>query len=411
MRRILCLLLLAGSTVATAASPPPAALDILKRSVGFESLPGNGQVPAYAEYLRGILLEAGFAPADVRIEPFGSGSEATATLVARYGGRGRLKPMLLLGHLDVVPARREDWQRDPFTAVVENGYVYGRGAQDNKFDITMMVATLAKLKRAGWKPRREIILALTGDEETSAASAKHLAEQLRGAEFALNGDIGGGRLDEGTGAARVYDLQVAEKTYTEMTLTALDVGGHSSRPTNTNAIARLARALVKVDAHRFPPQQGEATTCTVTQVSGGHAPNALPQRAVANVNCRIIPGTTAASVRRTLEDVIADPAVTVEYDTVLTLESPASPLRADVLAAVTSAVHARHPGLPVIPFVSPGSTDGTHFRRAGVPTFGVSGLYTRASDDFAHGLNERVPVAAIDGGLDHWERLLRELAR
>jgi acetylornithine deacetylase/succinyl-diaminopimelate desuccinylase-like protein len=404
--------LLAGSSVATAASPPPAALDVLRRSVAFESLPGNGQVPAYAEYLRGILLEAGFVPADVRIEPFGTGSEATATLVARYGGRrAKLRPMLLLGHLDVVPARREDWPRDPFTAAVENGYVYGRGAQDNKFDITMMVVTLANLKRAGWKPGREIILALTGDEETSAASSKHLAEQLKGAEFALNGDIGGGRLDEGTGAALAYNLQFAEKTYTEMTLTALDAGGHSSRPTSTNAIARLARALVKVDAHRFPLQQGEATTCAVTQVSGGHAPNALPQRAVANVNCRIVPGTTAASVKRTLDDVIADPAVTVEYDTVLTIESPASLLRPDVLAAVTSAVHARHPGLPVIPFVSPGSTDGTHFRRAGVPTFGVSGLYTRASDDFAHGLNERVPVAAIDDALDHWERLMRELAR
>jgi acetylornithine deacetylase/succinyl-diaminopimelate desuccinylase-like protein len=442
-----------------AATPPPSALEILQRSVAFQTLPGNGQIPAYAQYLRGLLLDAGYAATDIRIDPLGDGSEATATFTARLPGRQPAKkPLLLIAHMDVVPARREDWERDPFTAVLENGYVYGRGAKDNKFDLTMMVATLAKLRRSGFRPDRDVILALTGDEETTGEGAMRLARQYANAELVLNGDSGGGRLAEDGSGALTYTLQGGEKTYTDMTLTVTDAGGHSSRPTQTNAIYALSRALSRIGAHRFPLQSSELTTaffeasaavtpgetgdlmrryvanpadaeaveglarrpdlvgqlrttCVATQVNAGHAPNALPQRATANVNCRLFPGTSAHSVRQTLADVIADPAVVVTFDPSDTHESPASPLRADVLRAVTKAVRTRHPMVPVVPFMSPGATDGRYFRAAGVPTYAVSGLFIKPSDDFAHGLNERVPVAAIEPALAHWESLIRDLSR
>ncbi len=459
--RILTGLVLAGlAGSAIAAEPPvPAALDILKTSVSYRSLPGSGQVPAYAGYLRGLLLAAGYDAGDIRIERVGSGEQETATLTARLPGRDpKRKPILLIGHMDIVDARREDWQRDPFVATVENGYVYGRGAYDNKFDISSMVAALAKLKRAGFRPGRDVILALTGDEETTASSTKVLAEQLKGAEFALNGDAGGGILAEDGSGAVIYQVQAGEKTYVDMTLTVTDAGGHSSRPTATNPVYRLARALTRLDAWQFPVltneltqayfresapntpgAAGEAmkryvadpadagaiarlstfpayvgqlrTTCVATQVAAGHAPNALPQRAVANVNCRIFPGTTAASVQQTLRDVIADPSITVSYFPEYTFESSNSPLRPDVLAAVRKAVHARYPKLPIVPVMGVGSTDGTHFRGVGVPTYGVSGSFMKKSDDFAHGLDERMPVAAIDGAVAHWESLVRELSR
>ncbi|MET0280518.1 MAG: M20/M25/M40 family metallo-hydrolase [Steroidobacteraceae bacterium] len=437
----------------------PTALEILQKGVSFRTLPGSGQVPAYAEYLRSVLVEAGFAPGDVRVEAFGEGDAATATLTARYAGRDAARqPILLIGHMDVVDARREDWTRDPFTAVVEQGYVFGRGVLDNKFDVTAQVAALARLKRAGWKPGRDVLLALSGDEETSGNSAAHLVTQLKNAEFALNGDAGGGELAEDGASALGYGIQAGEKTYSDFTLTVTDAGGHSSRPTPGNAIYRLSRALDKVAALRFPVEKSELTrsffratapkidgeagdamrryvanpddqqaieilsrypehnaqlrtTCVATLIGGGHAPNALPQRATANVNCRIFPGVPAASVKQLLVGAIADPGVSIEYDAALTRESPASPLRPELIKAVEKAVHARYPGLAVVPSMSTGATDGVFYRAAGIPTYGVSGVFMRSADDFAHGLNERVPVAAIEPAVTHWESLLRDLAR
>jgi carboxypeptidase PM20D1 len=439
--------------------PPPAALDILKASIAYRTLPGNGQVPAYAQYLAGVLTDAGFEPADIRIGHVGTGAEETATLTARFPGRNpKRKPILLIGHLDVVDARREDWKRDPFTATVEGGYIYGRGAYDNKFEISAMVAALTKLKQSGFRPGRDVVLALTGDEETTARSTQVLAAQLKGAEFALNGDAGGGILAEDGSGGVIYQIQAGEKTYVDMTLTVTDAGGHSSRPTQTNAIYRLSRALTRLDAWQFPVltnelttayfresapntpgAAGEAmkryvanpadqdaiavlsgipayvgqlrTTCVATQLSAGHAPNALPQRAVANVNCRIFPGTSAASVQQKLREVIADPSISVTYSPEFTFESSNSPLRPDVMAAVRKAVQSRYPKLPIVPVMGVGSTDGTHFRAAGVPTYGVAGGFMKKSDDFAHGLDERMPVDAMDGAVAHWESLVRDLAR
>jgi acetylornithine deacetylase/succinyl-diaminopimelate desuccinylase-like protein len=431
------------------------ALEILKRGVAFRTVVPGDQTLPYAEYLKGVLVAAGYAPADVRTEAM----DGTAILVARYPGTDRAKkPILVLGHMDVVEAKREDWTRDPFTPVVENGYVYGRGAVDNKFDVSMAVATLASLKRSGWKPGRDVILVLSGDEETSMATTQKLAAEFKGAELALNADGGGGLLAE-DGKPVLYGLQAGEKTYADFTLTVTDPGGHSSRPGRTNAINSVAQALAKVGAYQFPAMQSELTTayftasapknpgpvgeamkryvanpkdeaavaalsaepeyvgqirttCVSTMVSGGHAANALPQRASANINCRIFPGTPSEQVRQELARVIADPSVKVER--VLgdgAIDSPASPLRPDVMAAVSKAVHARYPGLTIVPSMSAGATDSMHFRAQGVPSYGVAGLFMKASDDFSHGLNERAPVAAIDGSLAHWESLLRDLAK
>lgn len=441
------------------AAPPPGlhdeALEILTTGIGFRTVnPGDQMVP-YAEYLKSVLVKAGYRPEDIRIQPMAG----TAALIARYPGTDpKKKPIIVLGHMDVVEAKREDWERDPFKAVVENGYVFGRGAEDNKFDVSMAVATLAQLRREGWKPGRDVILALSGDEETKMVTTQWLANELKHAEFALNADGGGGTLDT-DGKPVAYGLQAAEKTYADFTLTITDPGGHSSAPTPGNPIYRMSNALEKLAAYRFPvmsneitraaaaamaskrpgpigealkrfsenPEDAQAiatlsadkdiapqlrTTCVATMISGGHAPNALPQRAQANVNCRIFPGTPAEDVRKTLEKVMAEPGLTVARVTDDgSVDSPASPLRPDVMAAVKKAVNARYPGLQVTPSMSSGATDGMHFRAVGVPTYGVAGLFSRNEDSFAHGLNERAPVASIDGSLDHWRSLLKDLAR
>ena len=447
------LLATAALSAPAAAQTPEVALDILTRSIAFRTVEGDGQGPAYAAYLKGLLTDAGYAPSDIVIEPMGE----TATLTARWPGSDpALKPIVLLGHMDVVEADPADWERDPFTAVVENGFVYGRGAVDNKGDISILVATLIKMKQAGWTPRRTVILALSGDEETNMQTARRLAEQLKDADLVLNSDGGGAALDE-TGLPIAYELQAAEKTYADYVLTVTDPGGHSSRPGPVNAIYRLNAALARLDAYDFPASlspitrgffeasvartpgaAGEAmkqlladptnpaalavltadpqyvgqirTTCVATMIKGGHAANALPQQATANVNCRILPGVSMAEVEATLTTVAADPGVVVRYLDTGTIAAPASPLRPDVVAAVTAAVHARTPGLPIVPAMSAGATDSMHFRAHGVPSYGVGSIFIKPTDEFSHGLNERLPVATIAPGMAQWESLLKTLA-
>jgi carboxypeptidase PM20D1 len=429
------------------------ALEVLQKSIAFRTVQGAGQVPAYAEYLKGVLVEGGYDAGDVTITPLGE----TATLVARYRGTDSArKPILLLGHMDVVEAKREDWERDPFVPVVEDGFVFGRGAMDNKGDVSILVAALIALKQEGWVPAADLVLALSGDEETGMLTTAELASSLRGAELALNTDGGGGAFDK-DGHAQVYSLQLAEKTYADFTLVATDAGGHSSRPTAGNPIYRLAAALERLASYRFPhvkseltsayfrasapvnpgqvgdamkryaqdPDDADAlavldadrenaprlrTTCVATMLAGGHAPNALPQRASATVNCRILPGTSIEQARQMLADAIAEPSITVTRIPSGGMESPASPLRQDVLDAVTAAVHARYPGIPVVPSMSFGASDGMHFRAQGVPTYGVAASFVKASDDFSHGLNERFPIENLAGGVRQWQQVLRELA-
>jgi len=453
----LAAILLASSALA-APKPDPVlhdqALEILKKSISYRTVAGGDQFVPYAEYLKGVLVAGGYSPSEITVEPMAG----TAFLIARYPGTDpKKKPLVISAHMDVVEAKPEDWTRDPFTPVVENGYVFGRGSVDNKFDVAMVVATMAKLRKSGWKPGRDVILAFSGDEETTMRTTAVLAERLKHAELVLNADGGGGLLAE-DGKPVAYGVQGAEKTYADFALTVTDPGGHSSRPTPTNAIYRLAKALDKLEAYRFPTMHNEITraslaasasntpgalgealkrfaanpddqaavetisadpawnpalrtTCVATMLSGGHAPNALPQKATATVNCRIFPGTSSESVKATLAKVIADPTVTITRADDGSIDSPPSPLRPDLMKAVTKAVHARFPGLPVVPSQAAGATDSMYFRAAGVPSYGVSGLFMKDSDEFSHGLNERAPISAIDGDLAHWDSILRDLAK
>lgn len=429
------------------------ALEILKEAIEVPTVLGRGKVPELADKLAARFLAGGFAVDDVRFVPM----DETGYFTARYPGRDPgAKPIVLLVHMDVVEALREDWERDPFVAVVEDGFVFGRGSSDNKADIAMITATLLKLRREGWAPARDVVLLATGDEETRMDTARAAAEVLRDAELVLNGDGGGGILDE-AGKPIVYGIQAAEKTYADIRLTATDPGGHSSAPDDSNPIVSVSAALARIAAYRFPaqispltrvywaraaenaapeiagamrafaadPSDEEAanslsarpefigivrTTCVPTQVSGGHAPNALPQSAVANVNCRIFPGTSRAETMQVLEELVADPAITFELEEDGSIESPESPLRDDLLAAVQAAMDDRAPGITIVPSMSAGATDSMFFRARGVPAFGVSAVFIRPQDRFAHGLNERVPVATLDPGVRQWETMLRALA-
>ena len=438
--------------VAMAAADPVVAKDILMRSVAFRTVEGAGEVPKLAAYYASVLKAAGFAEGDIVITPMGE----TATFAATIRGRdATLKPLLMIGHMDVVAADPKDWTRDPFVPVEEKGYIFGRGAEDNKYDVAMMVATLAQLKKDGWTPRRTVTLLLSGDEETAMVTTRALAAKYRDAELLLNGDGGGGLLNE-AGEPVLDQLQAGEKTYADFEIGFTDPGGHSSAPTPGNPIYRLARAIDRIAAHKFPPMRNELTkaslalsadriggavgaamkryaqtgdaaaaellsgrpefvgqvrtTCVATMAQAGHALNALPQSAKVQVNCRIFPGVAIDAVKAELVRVVADESATV---TTLgdPLASDASPLRADVMQAVVAAVSARAPGIPIMPSMSGGATDSVHFRALGVPSYGVSSLFMKAEDGFAHGLNERAPVAGIGAALVQWEAVVRALAK
>jgi carboxypeptidase PM20D1 len=430
------------------------ALALLKKGISFRTVIPGDQVKPYAEYLKSVLVQSGYKPDEVTIRPV----LGTSILIARFPGADPAKkPIVIIDHMDVVEAKPADWTRDPFTPLVENGYVFGRGAIDDKFDVSMVITVLGKLRREGWKPGRDVILALSGDEETLQQTARVFAAELKNAELVLNGDGGGGELSE-DGKPVYYGLQAAEKTYADFQIIVTNPGGHSSRPGKTNAIYQLSHDLERLEAFRFPVMNSEITmagfkaaasqiqgpmgealrryvanpkdqgaietlsadpdfagqlrtTCVATMIEGGHATNALPQKVMANVNCRIFPGTPSEEVRATIAKVIADPQARIERQNDGAIDAGASPLRPDVLAAVTKAVQARYPGLSVVPTMSAGATDSMFFRALGVPAYGIGAAFMKSSDDFAHGLNERVPVATIDGALFQWESVLKDLAK
>jgi acetylornithine deacetylase/succinyl-diaminopimelate desuccinylase-like protein len=453
------------STTAAAADPPGGrpgdrqAREILAQAISIPTQLGNHQVPELAEYLASQFRAAGFPADDVRITRFDFPDDKTATLVVRYRGDGSGgKPILLMAHMDVVTANRADWKRDPYTMVEEDGYFFGRGSYDNKAGLAAITATLLRLEREGFKPRRDLIVYFSGDEETSQRTTAAMLREHRDlldAEFALNSDAGGGSLDDDTGKPLYYSLQAAEKTYADFTFTVHNPGGHSSLPRADNAIYELAAALGRVQGWQFPvmtnditlaslratggitpgalgaamtkfardPRDAAAaavisadpayvgwlrTTCVATRLAGGHANNALPQSATANVNCRIFPGVSPDAVRAKLQE-LAGRGVEVKY-ALEVMSSDASPLRADVVDAVTRTVHARYPGLSVVPTQVAGATDGLLFRANGIPAYGVDGLFIRHRDDFAHGLDERIPVDSFYRSLDHWYLLIKDLA-
>ena len=429
---------------------------ILETSVEMDtSLDGNRN-PELANYFAQQFRAAGFPAADIHILPL----DNTAALVVRWRGDGTGgRPVLLMGHMDVVTARRADWERDPFTMVEENGYFYGRGVYDNKSGLAALTATILQMRAEGFTPTRDLIVAFTGDEETTGATARMLVSQHRDlidSEFALNTDAGKGILDETTGEPVQYYYETSEKTYASFTLTAHNEGGHSSLPRPDNAIFDLADAIQAVRAFEFPLMWNDTTlaslaaggavrrdalgramarfanhpgdrraartlaadgstagqirtTCVPTLLSGGHADNALPQSAVVTVNCRIFPGIAIADVQADLQRLVGDKiAVALLAD--FYMASDASPLRQDVTDAVTAAIGAAYPGTPIAPRMAPGATDGLFFRAVGIPTYGVSEMFLKESEDFSHGLNERIPVESLYKGLIFYRALLTSVA-
>ena len=431
------------------------AREIFSEVIAMRTAEGHGEVPRMAQFLARELRTGGFGDDAIEIVPV----DDTVGLIVRYESRSlsKARPILLLAHMDVVEADPADWVRDPFRLIEEDGFFFGRGTYDNKFGVTMLTTTFLRLRAEGFEPDRDLILVFTGDEETTQNTTAVLAARadLREAEFALNSDGGKGRLaPDGTPIA--YFLQASEKTYASFDITIRNEGGHSSMPRTSNAIYELADALKRIENYRFPVrtnpittgymaamgevEPGEVgaalaklavdptdksaadvlwhrpeyvgmtrTTCVATMLDAGHADNALPQRASATVNCRIFPDVDPESVRTRLAALAGPSAEVSVIDKAFLAVS--SPLNEEITAAVRAAIEARVGRVPVIPEMSPGYTDGSFFRAAGVPTYGVNSVFIRAEDSFAHGLNERIPVASLDAGLDQWYRLLNRLAR
>jgi acetylornithine deacetylase/succinyl-diaminopimelate desuccinylase-like protein len=432
------------------------ALEIYRNIISINTAYGYGNVPQMAEYLAGQLKTAGFTAEDIRILPL----EDTAAMVVHYRGDGRAgkKPILFLAHMDVVDASADDWGDDPFRLKEDDEYFLGRGTSDNKYGVMNLTQSFMRLKSSGFIPSRDLILVFSGDEETSQDTTNMLVTDFRDlidAEFALNSDSGGGSL-AADGRALAYSVQSAEKTYATFEISARNPGGHSARPRRDNAIYELSEAILKIREHRFPVQSnailsaslqaegmqlggdlGEAlmafadnpndqdaverilkdedydhiisTTCVATMIRGGEVENGLPQNATVTVNCRIFPGTEVNEIQSTLHKIIDN-----EHLEIAPLDdyfaSPASEPRSDVTLAVTRAVHQRYPNLKLVPSMSSGYTDAAYYRRAGIPTWGVSSDFIGPGGSNAHGTNERIPKATFYDGLDHWIIIIRELA-
>ncbi len=452
----LCVSALAAATCAQAATADEQAnaRRLMEKAISFRSTANHGETPKFAAFLSEEFIAAGFKKDDIEIVPAG----ASVGFVVRYRGDGSAgkAPILFLGHMDAVEADPKDWNHDPFVLTEKDGVFYGRGLVDNKYGVIDLTQTFIRLKREGFVPTRDLIIAFSGDEETGMLTTRALAEKLKDAEFALNSDAGGGE-DAPDGKTPVYYVQAAEKTYASFDLTVRNSGGHSSQPRADNAIYQLADALKKVEAFEFPvmwnpitlrsfavsaagaePEIAAAlnrfvekpgdkkaaktlskivhfnsalrTTCVATMLKGGHAENALPQSATATVNCRIFPGVAVDDVKSELVKIVATPEI--EIATLKEpVESPASVLTPEIEAAVLAAVRTRHPDIVIVPYMEAGGTDGLHFRRAGVPTFAISSLFMREDDSpNYHGMNENLRAETFYAGLDHWTMIIKQLA-
>jgi acetylornithine deacetylase/succinyl-diaminopimelate desuccinylase-like protein len=439
------------------------AREVYRELIEINTADSVGSVTRAAEAMARRFRAAGFPARDVQvIVP--PGKPTKGNLVVRYRGRGGTgagKPILLLAHLDVVAALRSDWTLDPFAFTERDGYFYGRGTSDDKAMASIFVANLLQDRRNGWVPERDLILALTADEEGGDANgveyllAHHRA--LIDAAYALN-EGGGGSLRDGK--PFLNSVQAAEKVYADFTLTARNRGGHSSVPRADNAIYQLVDALGRVARFHFPVQLNEVsrtffertaalevpevalamravvanpadsaaaavlardprynsmlrTTCVATRLSGGHAYNALPQTATANVNCRIVPTSNPREARAALARVIADTGIQITETNALgdRGDPVPSPLTAELMDPVTSITRELFgEGVPVIPVMSTGATDGRWLRSAGIPTYGVSGLFGDPSDSRAHGRDERMLVKSYFDGQEFLNRLVHRLA-
>ncbi len=444
---------------AQTALPPEAdrqlAHDIYKEIVEIKSGFTTGATTPVAEAIAARLKAAGFPDSDIFV---GGAIPKKANLVVRYHGTGAQKPILLLAHTDVVEAKREDWSMDPFVFVEKDGYFYGRGTADDKAQAAVWIANLIRYKREGFKPDRDIIVALTADEEGGGPynGVDWLLKNHRDlidAEFCLN-EGGWGEMANGKRISN--DLQVSEKYVINFRFEVHNKGGHSSLPVPDNAIYHLAGALDRLSKFGFPLKTNEVTrayfaamaaitpgpikedlakvadgspevlariaafspawnatlrtTCVATQLEGGHAMNALPQLAAATVNCRVLPEDSAEYVQTTLERVVADDQVSIRPLGEVT-KGPASPLRPDVLKAANRFTDTLWPGVPVIPMMVMGATDGRDLRAAGIPTYGIQGFFMDRDDMRMHGRDERMGVQAFYEGQTFLYLLVKDLAK
>jgi acetylornithine deacetylase/succinyl-diaminopimelate desuccinylase-like protein len=446
----------AGAATSTLLPHQELARDLLKELIEINTTHSVGDNTAAAQAMANRLLAAGFPPEDVHVL---APVERKGNLVARYRGRdtGR-RPLLLLAHIDVVEADPADWTLPPFTFVEEDGYYYGRGTTDDKDEAAIHIANFIRMKEEGFQPDRDIIVALTADEEGGPNNGvQWLLEnhrELIDAEYALN-EGGGGAMKDGQRISN--GVQASEKVYQSFTLEVTKPGGHSSLPVKDNAIYHLADALVRIRNHDFPVSLNEVTqvffersaeladgelaaamrgvmqsppdpsaiayfsdtpfynsrlrtTCVATRLDAGHAENALPQRAQATVNCRVLPGESIDSVQNTLQTVIGNDQVAITRVADAT-PSPPSPLTPGMLGAIEAITEEMWPGIPVIPTMSTGATDGLYLRNAGIPVYGVSGLFRDVDDNRSHGQNERILIESYFDGLEFLYQLTTTLSR
>jgi len=468
--RLLAATLLTAAFSAAGAQTSPTPHQRLAREVYSELISINtadsvGSVTRAVEAMAKRFRAAGFPESDVQVL-IPPGKPTKGNLVVRLHGRAApnsAKPILLLAHLDVVAARRDEWPRDPFTLTEEGGYFLGRGTSDDKAMAAIFVANVLRYKQENWRPDRDIILALTADEEGGDANgAEWLVKNHRpaiDAAYALNEGGGGTLQGKGSDVKPLFhSIQAAEKVYTDFTLTATNPGGHSSVPRPDNAIYELADALARLARFTFPvelnptsraffeqtakveqPQTAAAmraiaantrdstaaatlsrdpryasmlrTTCVATRLAGGHAYNALPQTATANVNCRMAPTSSVEVVRATLARVIADTGIKISFATGQRPDFPASvpPIEPAVLTVTTELTKKMWGDIPVVPTMSTGATDGHYLRAAGIPTYGVSGLFSLPGETNAHGRDEKLRVKSFYEGLDFLDQLVRRL--
>lgn len=447
---------LALAPLAVGAQDAALARQVLRELVEIRTVHPDGDSTAAAQAAARHLLEAGFDPADVRIvEP----APRKGNLVARLRGTGEMKPMLLLAHIDVVDARAEDWSGglDPWKVTERDGWLYGRGTMDDKGAASIFVATLARARREGWRPKRDVILALTTDEEGGTHNGvKWLLENERAlidAEFAIN-EGGSGTLRHGKPST--FNVQVSEKMYLTFDLEATSAGGHSALPVAENSIYDIARALEGISRLQFPARIGPVvralagrlasqqepgplaealaavgagnptveqlrvmsanpshnaqlrTTCVATRMEGGHADNALPQRARATVNCRLLPGEDGAFVRGELQKA-AGSRVTVTPKGELR-PSPETDPGSSVMQVIRREALAMWAGVAVLPVMSAGATDGSRLRNAGIPVYGVLPIFMESADwRRMHGPDERIPAKGFGEALGYFGRLVRAL--
>jgi len=466
MKKLVLTALLAGTAIGAQAQQMQLRPDqaefrgLYKELVETNTTVTNGSCSLAAERMAARLKAAGIKDSQITLFSVPEHPKDGGLVVVYPGTSKKLKPMLLLAHIDVVEAKRSDWVRDPFTLIEEDGYFYARGTADDKSQAAIWTDTLIRFAKEGYKPKRTVKMALTCGEETSGAfnGAEWLAanrRELIDAEYALN--EGGGGLSDGKGKLVVQTIQVGEKAYQDFTLTTTNKGGHSSQPIRDNAIYVMADAVTKVRDFEFPlefndtnraffaksgalrgdamgkamvalaanPGDHEAekivntdkmyhsmlrTTCVATLIDGGHALNALPQTVTANVNCRMFPGRTSDETQAILEKAIGNPAVKVVQTKVGKPIAKAPPMTPALIGPMETLVAKHFPGVPVIPVMSTGATDGVYLAAVGIPTYGVPGEWGDPDGNGAHGLNERLEVRSLMEGRDYLYELVKVLS-